>query len=271
MSRQYFLLLLGPIIAGVCFVSVVTLCNNVLAEPPLQSEDLESTIQPEVEFKPRLDIENETEQDQADESEEDQGEEDTVEEPEKPTPVPAKAFKDFFGYNQQFTDICRELTTDGRNLPFYQLVLAHADDYKYSCAACRALLKSFEVPCKPKKIKSPKAKKGEPPPATPTPIPRQREPHPELINLISSLFGELSRNTKSGDEMARAIRELDRLIAAQSWSNTAEKEYFAAFSEAIKMPFLNKIRQLEKIEKKSDENRQPVSQEVKKKELDALF
>ena len=148
-----------------------------------------------------------------------------------------------------FKALCDATAKDGRKEALFGMldVNAYKDE---SCVACRPLLKTFAAGCKAGFVKAPK--KGEPV-ATPTSIPKQREPNLEAISYASTLFTLLADDAKDlgfGEEMLGAMHRLTAVLTAKEGRTIAEQEYYSLISHYANTPFqtLTKALQAQKQE-----------------------
>ena len=94
-------------------------------------------------------------------------------------------------------------------------------------------------------------------------FPKQREPNPEMLSIISHAFGDLAKDIDRMDSILPAIEKLKAILEDPSNKTKAEQEYFSILSSYIYAPFkryveIRNIKQ-KKVEKKLKEQERTMS------------
>ena len=94
-------------------------------------------------------------------------------------------------------------------------------------------------------------------------FPKQREPNPEILSIISNSFGGLAKDIDKMDSILPAIEKLKATLEDPSNKTNSEHEYFSILASYIYAPFKRyvKIRETKKkqFEKKLEEQERTMS------------
>lgn len=157
-----------------------------------------------------------------------------------PTPTPRpKVFRGYGRYQGLFQAVCTELRSDGRSQKLYDISASAADVKEDDCMACRPLLKSFAVACKPTGSRKSK---------TLTPIPPQREPRAAALVTVSKLAETLVQDDATIKETLKAAEKFVQLISVKEGFTPGERDYFAILAEYFDRPFRIKRKTMQDAE-----------------------
>ena len=146
----------------------------------------------------------------------------------RPTAKP-KPFRGYGRFQYLFRDFCRLLRLDGRADKLFEITDSAAVRDS-ACLACQPLMKSFAVACKPAASRK-RAKE------TPSAVPAQREPRPDVLVSATKLASSLAEEQGTLAETRRAMDRLVALLRSSEGKTVGERDYFAEVSHCLEKPF----------------------------------
>ena len=150
--------------------------------------------------------------------------------------APQSRFNGFAKFRKGFQAICEQVYLDGRGERLTSLLKAGPVN-REDCPACRSLFSDFALACRPPKVKSPpKHNKDEPPPPSPTPLYRQRDPSAKAIENSLIVFRALSQRPET-TLISQAVKQLFQRLSERGDKSPAEYDYFVTLVSYMSAPF----------------------------------
>lgn len=155
-------------------------------------------------------------------------------------------------YKRDFQHFCAAMERDGRLDSFLKMLNSLRDQYSADCQVCKVFYKVLAESCKSTLAREASKKKrvskkraaaealaeaeANPSPSQ-SPLPfKQREPSPLVLDLATTVFGNLA-NGKVGETTLVPFDQLLNAMMTPTGKTAGEQEYFMIVSEYVKAAF----------------------------------